>query len=432
MLSQDGKRLAIRRRVGEETAIWVANRDGTGERKLAVRRSPDSFQGLAWSLDGKQIASVAGTAVFAGKEATVVAIDAESGRETPIAQRKWWSIDDLVWLPDGRGLVLVTREPPLKVFRPWYLSYPGGETHPITNDLLDYTRVSAAGDSRSFISVQQGDVSSLWVTGVGGGGIAKRITEGMRRKDGVGGLAWTPDGRIVYVSSFTGIMQLWISGGDGSDPKRLTPEGVASLNPQVCPNGRYIVYNSDAGPAGRHVWRMDLDGGRPQQLTSGPDESWPMCSADSNWVLYLSVTPRERTLMKVPIAGGASVLITKEPIIMPSISPDGKMILGTYSLGSTNRVVVMPWEGGPLRMLFDIERPKVHWSRDGKSLLYVETKDGVRNVWSRPLTGASPKQLTQFADNEDIRWFAVSPDGRQLAVARGTTIRDVVRIRDLK
>ena len=62
---------------------------------------------------------------------------------------------------------------------------------------------------------------------------------------------------------------------------------------------------------------------------------------------------------------------------MPSISPDGKMILGTYSMGSTNRVVVMPWEGGPLRMLFDIERPKVHWSPDGKNLLYVETKDGV-------------------------------------------------------
>jgi Tol biopolymer transport system component len=234
----------------------------------------------------------------------VVTVDVESGREAVIAPRKWWSIDDLAWLPNGRGLLLVTREPPLKVFRPWYLSYPDGETHPITNDLLDYTRVNPGGDSHSFVSVQQGDVSSLWVSPAGGGGIAKRITEGMRRKDGVGGLAWTSDGRIVYVSSFTGIMQIWISGAEGRDPTRLSPEGITSLNPQVCPNGRYIVYNSDAGPRGRHVWRMDLDGSRPQQLTSGPDESWPVCSADSNWVLYLSVTSRERTLMKFPIAGG--------------------------------------------------------------------------------------------------------------------------------
>ena len=431
-LSADGMRLAFRRRLNAETAIWVSNRDGTHARKLAVRESPNSFQGLAWSPDGKLIASVAGTAVFAGTEATVIAVDVESGRETPIARRKWWSIDDVAWLPDGHGLLLVTREPPLKVFRPWYLSYPGGDAHPITSDLLDYTRVSPAGDSRSFVSIQQGDVSSLWVASAGGGEGARRITEGMRRKDGVGGLAWTPDGRIVYVSSFTGIMQIWISGADGGNPIRLSPEGVTSLNPQVCSKGAFIVYNSDAGPAGRHIWRMDLDGGRPQQLTFGPDESWPMCSPDGNWVLYISVTPEKRTIMKVPIVGGAPVSITEEPIIMPSISPDGKTILGTFSVGSTNRVVIMPWSGGPVRTLFEIERPKVHWSADGKNLLYVETKDGVRNVWSRALAGGSPKQLTQFADNEDIRWFALSPDGKRLTVSRGTNIRDVVRIRDLR
>jgi Tol biopolymer transport system component len=431
-LSPDGKRFAFRRRIADETSIWVASWDGSNERKLAVRKAPDSFQGFAWSPDGKLVACVAGTSVFAGTEATVVTVDAESGQETMIAHRKWWSIDDLAWLPNGRGLLLVTREPPLKVFRPWYLSFPDGEAHPITNDLLDYTRVSVAGDSRSFVSVQQGDVSSLWVTPIDSKGIARRITQGMRRRDGVGGLAWTPDGRIVYVSSFTGIMQIWISAADGNNPTRLTPEGVTSLNPQVCSNGRYIVYNSDPGPAGRHVWRMDLEGSRPQQLTSGPDESWPMCSPDSNWVLYLSVTARRYALMKVPIDGGTPVLITEEQIIMPSISPDGTMILGTYSIGSTNQVVLMPWEGGPVRKLFNIERPKVHWSPDGKALLYVQTKDGVHNVWSQPLAGGPPKQLTQFADNEDIRWFAVSPDGRQLAVARGTNVRDVVRIRDLE
>jgi hypothetical protein len=117
---------------------------------------------------------------------------------------------------------------------------------------------------------------------------------------------------------------------------------------------------------------------------------------------------------------------------MPSISPNGKVILGTYSIGSTNRVVTMPWEGGPVKTFFDIERPKVHWSADGRSVLYVETKDGVRNVWSQSLAGGERKQVTQFADNEDIRWFAVSPNKGQLAVARGTVIRDVVRIQDLK
>jgi len=345
-----------------------------------------------------------------------------------LGSRKWWAIDQVTWLPNGRGLLLVAREPPLKIFRPWYLPYPDGEAHPITNDLSDYTSLSPAKDSRSFVSVQQGEVSSLWVTSRDGA--SKRITGGMRRKDGVGGIAWTPDGRIVYVSSFTGTMQIWMSGADGRDAKSLTPDGATNLNPSVCPNGRYIVYNSDAGPGGRHVWRMELDGSRPKQLTLGADESGPICSPDGKWVLYVALTPKF-TLMKVPIDGGEPIQITQQQIIMPSISPDGTMILGTLAMGSVNRVVTMPWEGGPVTMRFDVEHPKVHWSADGKSILYFETKDGIRNIWSQALRGGEKQQVTRFSDNEHIRWFAVSPSNG-LAVARGTAIRDVVRIVDLK
>ena len=136
--------------------------------------------------------------------------------------------------------------------------------------------------------------------------------------------------------------------------------------------------------------------------------------------------------MKVSIDGGAPVQITQEPIIMPSISPNGKLILGTYSMGSINRVVTIPWEGGPVKMHFDIEHPKAHWSADGNSLLYFGAKDGVGNIWSRSLHGGAPQQVTRFSDTEDTRWFAVSPSNGQLAVARGRVIRDIVRILDLK
>jgi len=44
-----------------------------------------------------------------------------------------------------------------------------------------------------------------------------------------------------------------------------------------------------------------------------------------------ALTP-QYTLMKVPIDGGPPVQITQQQIIMPSISPDGKTILGTYAM----------------------------------------------------------------------------------------------------
>lgn len=430
-LSPDGRRIALKRRVKNETQLLVANADGSGERTLVVRQSPASIPHFTWAPDGKSIACAIGSSLFAGTDAALVVVDAGSGREQPVGSRKWWSIDQVEWLANGRGLLLVARELPLRISRPWYVSYPDGEAHAITNDLADYSSVSPANDSRSFVSVQQADVSSLWVVNGGGDGTAKRISGGMRRKDGVGGIAWTADRRIIYVSSFSGTMQIWSLGADGGEAKAVGPEGeAAQMNPSVCGNGRFVVFNSGPGPAGRHVWRMELDGSRPVQLTAGADESWPVCSADGKWVLYLSLAPRY-ALMRVSIDGGAPSRITQESIVMPSISPDGKTILGTYSIGSANRVVTMPAVGGPVSMHFDIEGPKAHWSPDGKSVLYLETRDGIGNIWSRSLaTGGDKRQLTRFSDNEDIRWFAVSPTG-ELAVARGTTIRDIIRIVDL-
>ena len=83
-------------------------------------------------------------------------------------------------------------------------------------------------------------------------------------------------------------------------------------------------------------------------------------------------------------------------------------------------------------MHFDIERAKASWSADGKSVLFFEAQNGVSNIWSQALRGGEKHQLTRFSDNEETRWFALSPGDGRLAVARGTMIRDVVRIVDLK
>ena len=61
-LSPDGKRVAFLRysKARNETALMVANEDGSGETQLAVRKWPNGFGGsVAWSSNGKTIAVVA-------------------------------------------------------------------------------------------------------------------------------------------------------------------------------------------------------------------------------------------------------------------------------------------------------------------------------------------------------------------------------------
>ena len=102
-----------------ETALVVANADGTGERQIAVRKSPNNFSrgGPSWSPDGKLIASgVSNRDESTGRGySTVIAVEVESGAERPINSQKWCGncVGQVGWLADGSGLLLLVLDPGL-------------------------------------------------------------------------------------------------------------------------------------------------------------------------------------------------------------------------------------------------------------------------------------------------------------------------------
>lgn len=67
----------------------------------------------------------------------------------------------------------------------------------------------------------------------------------------------------------------------------------------------------------------------------------------------------------------------------------------------------------------------MRWSPDGSALDYIDTKGDVSNLWRLPVNGGQPKKLTNW--NSDLLFlFAWSPDGKQLAAARGSFATDLV------
>ncbi len=442
--SPDGKQLAFVRGepVKGEWHLIVANADGTGEKRLHERKSPQFYEIPAWSPDGKSIAVSVGD-TSAGKEMTVIEVNAEDGTEKPLTSERWLGVGQISWLADGSGLVINATDQDSRLSQLWHLSYPEGTARRLTNDLNNYKGVGLASETGDLVTVRHDASTNIWIApgitgtpsrasaaGVVDTSQAKQITSGAVKYNSG---AWTPDGKIVYSSDASGNYDLWIMDGDGRNQKQLTSDAGANFNPVVSPDGRYIAFFSDRKDNRHSIWRMDIDGSNPKQLTNGSYDRNPTFSPDGKWVIYTSFGVSHPNLWRVSIDGGEAVKLTDKYAVAPMVSPDGKMIACYYwdqKPESQLGIALIPFEGGqPVKML-NLPSMMVRWTPDGRSLTYVDSRSGVSNIWSQSIDDGKPVQLTNFK-SDLIFAFEWSRDWKQLAVARGIVTSDVVLFNNL-
>ena len=437
--SRDGKQFAFVRNNQNDTALMVANTDGSGEpRNIAVLKQPNGFStsGPSWSPDGKRIASGMFNASGAGYS-TVVEVPVEGGEPRPIGSEKWASVGRLLWLDDGSGLIM-TAQPEFSSIgtQVWFLPYSGGAARRITNDLNGYGEVSLGltADSGTIATIQQVNASSIWITTPGEDESRARQVVKTNLPETV---AWSPNGKIVYASRTGETWDLWMANQDGSDSKQLTADAFIDQQPTVSPDGRYIVFQSNRSGA-RNIWRIDADGNNPKQLTQGDSvDAHPNVSPDGQFVVFMSLRSGTWTTWKVGIDGGAPEQLTDRSSEFPSVSPDGKTISYFYTEEQGNnqpKIAIIALEGGqaikPIELPRSVSPIAFAWMPDGKSIAYLDNSSGILNVWSQPLDGGTPKQLTNYK-SEFVTSFAISRDSK-IATYRWSATRDIVLIRDFK
>ena len=452
-LSPDGKQIAFGRYhlTSTEDELLVANIDGTNERSIVKVVEPDWLSGAsaAWSPDGKTLAVGYGSLLRdpqlsqANYVMTIAVVSFANPSLKPITSRGWPYIGNVSWHSDGSGVVFIAREQRLAPLQIWQASYPDGEARRLTNDLssYDYYSLSLTADGRALVAVQTDPVSNIWTAADGEASRARAVTPRRNVQEGHYGLAWTPDGKLVYDSDVKSKASIWIVNADGSDPRPVT-DGVADdYMPEVSPDGRYIVFASSRN--GFQLWRMDIDGGNPKQLTW--ETGAPTCSIspDGRWVIYSLYLGG---IFRVSIDGGPRTeLVAKGNLRYPQVSPDGKLVAYAFDDEYTKRpkIAVIEFDGGSRVRTFDLPLTTgtsfyessfyhgFHWSPDGRALIFINTLSGVSNLWRQPLDGGAAEQITDF--KADLIYnFAYSSDGRQLAFARGNHTRDAVLISETK
>jgi Tol biopolymer transport system component len=450
--SPDGKRIAWIR-ISSKTnssAVYLSDANGGNEQAISTLHFPDMYNsvGPSWSDDGKKLALARVDAKNPNGNMVQV-MDLDTKEVKPLGTRGFANLNRLSWLPDGSGIVFTS---PLNTMtfnsQIWELTYPEGEARRITNDLNYYSGTSVTGDGQTLATVAWSITSSLWTSSAAGTAFSgpKQITSGIDRADGRTGIIWPTPGAILYSIYAGGAIKFASTTPDGSDTRDLALGNMSVLGPSACGDGKRFVFTSLGDDGSLKIYRADVDGSNAKAISAGPINVLPACSPDGTFMLYLVSSGQTVTLEKVIIDGGPSTQISKtgDIIATPAISPDGKTAAVTYTpdVSKPPKVAVMNLATGAIEHMYDAPDGAsfnqdsvslMSWTKDGRAILYPVMRGGVSNLWAQPVAtapgapSAAPKQVTNFTDLR-IFSFAVSPDGKQMALARGRTVTDAVLI----
>jgi Tol biopolymer transport system component/DNA-binding winged helix-turn-helix (wHTH) protein len=448
-VSPDGKQLAfIRRDLKRNAYLLIAsNIDGSGEREISVRNSPLTYtNAFSWSPDGTKIAVV-------GDAPNLLIIGAADGKETELktAEKplRWRAISGAEWMPDGKRLIISARELNEPFSQLWLIDFPGGATRRLTNDLEAYFSGSLSADGKRLVARQQKIVSRLWLLPEGDLKNAKQLTFGERKLDGYGGVAWTPDGKIIFshfadAENMTNLFQV---NSDGGNRVQLTANaGRDNGYPTISGDGRYIVFTSNRSGR-RQIWRMDIDGRNPKQLTldeeKGANADFAALSPDGKEVFYIKRGAEPSAIWKVSLDGGTPSQVSRLKDAAAqnylAISPDGKWLAYQHITDKTEAgdedrsfiIGVIPTDGIGEPKLFNlpIRRRILQWAADSKSFYYIGGTFGSSSIWQQSLDGGEPNKVIEFPDR--IFNFARSRDEKNLVVSRGRQQGDAILITNL-
>ena len=436
--SPDGGRMAFLGLDSTLTAIQLitARVDGSDALILKTTKSPSVMNtDPVWSPDGKSIATAVISPGASGNRSAPILVAAAGGGERTLGPARWSGILNMAWTPDSKALLAIAVTPGVSTANQiWYVPVAGGEARPLTNDVTNYTSLSSTADGKVLLAVKVALLAGLSIMNAADPSAVQQIASTGPYYTGVQGMAWTPDGKLVYTAKSGSGIDLWLrDAAENATPRRLTSDNAFVLAPQLDAGGKRLFFSSNRSSGVFHVWMMDLAGGELRQVTSGEGEALGSVSSDGK-TIYYNRAVASGGIWKAPVDGGEPVQVTARHAGSPAVSPDSRSLAFLFvdeAGGKRARFAVMPAAGGEFTRVFDYAVPAastVTWTPDGSAITYTAAVAGVTQIWLQPVDGGAARQLTRFT-SDSIFAYAWSRDGKRLALSRGSGNADAVLIR---
>ena len=370
VISPDGKYVAYEADYGGEQSLWL-RQVATDSNVQIVPPAQESFRGVTFSPDG--------TFVYFSR----------------VAKNRPW---------------VLYRVPAL-----------GGNAQEVIEDVDSPVTFSPDGSQLAFVRFSPAE-DFLMVAKVDGSG-ARPLATFKRPRTADGGPAWSPDGKVVVVSSHV-MAGIWhaeliaVPAEGGAELRIPSPSNWFGVSQVAWLPGNDTLVVAAAGPtADQQIWQLSYPTGVARRVTNDlSDYSGVSLSRDASNLVTVQqqesssiwVTPKDDAGRARRISGSSGNLDGYHGL---DWTPDGRIIYESNA-GGSNEIWTMDADGAHARQLTSAppnSNPRA--TADGHAIYFVSGRTADTYIWRMGADGSNAKRVT---DGGSEFLFDVSADGQWL------------------
>ena len=220
----------------------------------------------------------------------------------------------------------------------------------------------------------------------------------------------------------------WVDGtdeGQGSLSQITFASEGSDFDPELDPDGRFLIYTSTQHSTQSDIYRKMVDGKTVTRMTFDPaDDAMPCISPDGKWIAFASNRSGSWDIWMMPSAGGAATQMTfgADHELHPSFSPDGDELTYCRRNARTNQWEIWSYtidSPGTRTYVCDGLFPQWSPNPDSPTLLFQRARQrGSQffSIWTVEYEDGQCSNPTEIVSASDaaIMHPSWSPDGRSI------------------